>query len=85
MDKVKVVDKKNPKKCRYWDRGYCNCKTKCKFVHPPANCKEYIQDSKCGNKECSQRHPKACKWDQSNDGCRNDMDCLYLHKCIEES
>ena len=36
---------------------------------------------KCGKwekGECVQRHPKPCRWDQSNSGCKRGVKC-YLH------
>ena len=30
-------------KCRYWDRGYCKFRNRCKFVHPPKRCEIFLQ------------------------------------------
>ena len=39
-----------------------------------------MRDDKCERKECCDRHPKRCKWDNSDRGCRRGSECLYLHK-----
>ena len=30
----------------------------------------YLKKGKSDEKDCGQRHPKPCKWDQSNGGCK---------------
>ena len=39
-DKVK---NKKIKKCRYYNRGYCKYKSKCRYNHPKEVCKEYLE------------------------------------------
>ena len=60
-----VPHKKKPKKCRYFDRGYCKYKTKCRFTHMLGLCSQYLQIGKCERKECDQRHV-GCKhsWEE---------------------
>ena len=58
------------KKCRYFDRGYCKYKDKCRYTHPKNICTEYLQSMKCESKECLWRHPRACKWFSRQDGCK---------------
>ena len=77
--KIRVEDK-NRKKCRYYDRGFCKYNKKCRFLHPEGICQDYLETLKCGGKECFQRHPKLCRWDQGKGGCKRGEDCLYLHK-----
>ena len=63
-DISKVSDsKKNAKRCKYFNVGYCKYKEKCKFTHTQEICKAYF-DGKCDGKglSCQERHPKACKW-----------------------
>ena len=74
-----VPHQKKPKKCRYFDRGYCKYKTKCRFTHMLGLCSQYLQIGKCERKECDQRHPKSCKWDKGNSACKRGIDCMYLH------
>ena len=74
---VSVV-KAGKKRCRYFNRGFCKYKTKCRFVHPKHICKEHASNKKCENLECQDRHPKTCKWMASQVGCQR-IDCVYLH------
>ena len=73
------INDKNRKKCRYYDRGFCKYNKKCRFLHPEGICQEYLKTFKCSVKECCQRHPKVCRWDQGKGGCNRGKDCLYLH------
>ena len=68
------------KKCKYKNRGFCKYKTKCRFVHPDKVCEIYLEKGTCDQRECSYRHPKSCKWLESNGGCRRKDDCDYSHK-----
>ena len=73
---------KNEKKmkiCRYFNRGYCKYKNKCRFVHSQNICEEYLKNEKCGAKVCTDRHPKKCRWIKTNVGCRRVSECEYLH------
>ena len=81
---VKVDSKKDEddiraieaKKCKYYNRGYCKYKFKCKFVHPGESCKTYLEGKRCDEKNCEDRHPKVCKW-WLKGGCRG-RNCDYL-------
>ena len=75
-----VVGERKKKRCRYFNRGFCRYFDKCRFGHPIDICKDYLRDDKCERKECCDRHPKRCKWDNSDRGCRRGSECLYLHK-----
>ena len=66
------------KKCRYFNRGFCKYKTKCRFVHPQQICQQHTQDNKCEKRDCQDRHPKTCKWLSTEFGCKR-SDCEYLH------
>ena len=74
------VEDKTRKKCRYYDRGFCKYNKKCRFSHQEGICQVYLKTLKCGLKECCQRHPKLCRWDQGKGGCNKGEDCLYPHK-----
>ena len=65
------------KKCKYFNRGYCKYKFKCKFVHPGEICTIYLEGKRCDDKNCEDRHPKVCKW-WLQGGCRG-RNCDYLH------
>ena len=66
------------KKCRYFNRGFCKYKTKCRFVHPKQICQQHTKDNKCEKRYCQDRHPKTCKWLSTEFGCKR-SDCEYLH------
>ena len=58
-DDVKTI---KGKRCRYFNRGFCKYKNKCRFVHPNKICNIYLKNQTCNEKSCSDRHPKLCKW-----------------------
>ena len=72
-------ESKKTKRCRYYNRGYCKYKDKCRFIHPKSICQEYLRVEKCENQNCSQRHPKRCKWEESKGGCKRNLACDYFH------
>ena len=76
------VARRSVKKCRYYNRGYCKYKQKCKYSHPKEICKEYLTRETCENIECCDRHPRVCKWIDSNEGCKRQKECDYLHVTI---
>ena len=80
---TKAIEQRLVKKCRYFNRGHCRYREKCRFNHPKDICKKYIDCGKCELKNCSDRHTKACKfWSKSNMGCkRNDL-CDFLHETL---
>ena len=78
-DKDTKVENRKTKKCKYFNRGYCKHKSKCRFIHPEQICEEYLEKYKCERKECSWRHPIICKWLSSRSGCTRGSDCTYLH------
>ena len=61
----KVAEKKKPKKCRYYDRGYCKYKTKCRFTHLLGLCSQYLQTENVGKGNVT----KSCKWDNGMHSC----------------
>ena len=79
VDKVK---NKRTTKFRYFNTGYCKYCDKCRFIHPKNICTEYLNTNKCEKKECADRHPKKCKWEETAGGCRRKSECNYLHATI---
>ena len=73
----KKVIKKKRRKCRYFDRGYYKYAEKCRFIHPVQNCRLYFEGMQCDRKTCEMRHPKVCKWMESEFGCTSE-DCIYI-------
>ena len=76
----KVEEKSiNKKKDRYYDRGHCKYKSKCRYSHSQDICRDYIDNQRCESKKCLFRHPKVCKWWKSKEGCKRQSGCDYLH------
>ena len=74
------------KRCRYYNKGHCKYKEKCRFYHPKNVCKAYLDCGKCEQKDCSERHPKVCKfWSQNKNGCGRNLDCDFLHVTIVQN
>ena len=71
-------------KCRYWDRGYCKFRNRCKFVHPPEICEIFLQGGKCDGESCYKRHPSSC-WFWKGYGCIKGKLCAYLHIEAEQN
>jgi hypothetical protein len=51
-------------------------------MHPKDICTDYLKTYKCAKKECADRHPKKCKWEETAGGCRRKNECNYLHVTI---
>ena len=66
------------KKCRYYNRGYCKYTDKCRFIHPREICSMYMESQKCTKVNCTERHPKDCKWNKKAGGCRR-QGCDFAH------
>ena len=63
------------KKCWYFSSGYCQYTKKengCKYFHQIDECK----NQGCKHKECPNRHPKKCKFDEE---CQFRTSCSYNH------
>ena len=62
--------------CIYEKYGFCRNGATCKFTHPTLVC----DDDKCNIKDCSMRHPQACRFFTNNSHCKFDDSCKFLHK-----
>ena len=62
--------------CVYEKFGFCRNGAGCKFTHPTLVC----DDEKCDIKECSKRHPQACRFFTSYSHCKFGDTCKFLHK-----
>ena len=70
---------KVPKKCKFFDTGFCKNRENCAFLHPTEICEEYLDSGKCSNfKGCTERHPRQCRYWQKK-RCFHNQSCLYLH------
>ena len=85
-EKIKMIEKKElpgkriPKRCRYYNSGYCKLGGACLFAHPEETCQEYLRHGKCPDLgSCEKRHPKVCRyWKEKK--CFREQSCLYLHQ-----
>ena len=62
--------------CVYEKFGFCRNGAGCKFTHPTLVC----DDEKCDIKECSKRHPQACRFFTNFSHCKFGDTCKFLHK-----
>ena len=77
QNNIKQVQRKI---CRYYNKGHCKYRNKYRFFHPQNICKVYLESGKCVGKECSDRHPKTCRyWSRNKTGCARNFDCDFLH------
>ena len=61
-DKEVEVKKLEMTKCRYYDKGFCKYRTKCRYSHPEQTCEDYILYGQCTGQNCPRRHLKQCKF-----------------------
>ena len=62
--------------CVYEKFGFCRNGASCKFTHPTLVC----DDEKCSIKDCSKRHPQACRFFTNYSYCKFGDSCKFLHK-----
>ena len=62
--------------CVYEKFGFCRNGASCKFTHPTLVC----DDEKCIIKDCSKRHPQACRFFTNYSHCKFGDSCKFLHK-----
>ena len=78
-------DRVKDKKCRYFNRGHCKYRERCRFYHEREICQTYLENNKCDRKICRKRHPKVCKfWLRSNQGCKRGDECDFLHVTLAQ-
>ena len=62
--------------CVYEKFGFCRNGAGCKFTHPTLVC----DDEKCNIKDCTKRHPQACRFFTNYSHCKFGDTCKFLHK-----
>ena len=79
IDNEENKEKEKTKKiiCKFYNKGYCSYKKRCRYEHPKNVCEIFLRDGKCLNSCCSYRHPRTCKYYER--GCRRSGWCDYLH------
>ena len=77
---ISSEDRKEKKKCKYNNRGYCKFSDKCTFQHSVNICEEFLKEDACKSKRCNFRHPKHCRyWMKKAEGCHRNENCQYQH------
>jgi antitoxin component YwqK of YwqJK toxin-antitoxin module len=73
------------RKCRYYDRGHCKYKLRCRYFHQRGICQAYFENGKCDRNNCVERHPKTCKyWLKSKEGCKRKTACNFMHVTLAQ-
>ena len=62
--------------CLYNQTGFCKYKSSCQKAHKNELCANI---SNCPDKNCTKRHPKACRYIQTIGNCRFKEGCVYTH------
>ena len=76
----KEKERKEIKRCKWWNRGYCREKESCSFDHPSGNCEDHLK-GRCRSKGCKiLRHRKICKYFITDTECHRGETCEYLHE-----
>ena len=77
--KVKV-----PRRCKFFNSGFCKERENCCFEHPESLCQTYLRTSKCQSfRSCPHRHPKVCRY-WKNGECFRGQSCSYIHQKFEK-
>ena len=67
--------------CHYHKYGYCRMKDDCDRYHSNKICREM----NCDVRNCSDRHPQACRFYASMEFCKFMDSCMYDHKKIDQN
>ena len=66
--------------CKHFQTGFCWFKEHRRKQHN----KEICPNSQCTTKTCIKRHPRICKYFNTNNTCKFGEDCAYKHKLTKE-
>ena len=66
--------------CSHFKTGFCKFGEFCRKHHVKVICSK----EKCNGKDCTERHPKTCKYFKTNQVCKFGMSCSYLHVTLKE-
>ena len=74
---------KVPKRCRYFNVGYCKKGSDCLYSHDlQETCQEYLDSGFCASSaSCRKRHPKECRYWKKH-YCFRGNQCMFLHKAV---
>ena len=66
--------------CRHFQTGFCKFGELCRKHHVKVICDK----ENCDSKDCNERHPKICRYFNSNQVCKFGSTCSYLHVTLKE-
>ena len=66
--------------CRHFQTGFCKFGELCRKHHVKVICNK----ENCDSKDCNERHPKICRYFNSNQACKFGITCSYLHVTLKE-
>ena len=76
----KITNFETKRLCKYFSKGFCKQGSLCNYSHSNSDFKNNIDDGKCYNSACHNRHMDECKIYQSKKGCDRKDSCAYLHR-----
>ena len=76
----KKVKTKSQKLCRYFKKGFCKNRERCRYSHKVEHCEDWLRsESDCKKQHCKGRHVVTCLFN-SIDKCRFGPRCQYIHR-----
>ena len=72
-------------RCNFYNRGFCRAGPDCMFDHPEEDCKSHMMGNVCRDRKCCKRHRMICKYSNSESGCTQGSECMFLHKDMKEN
>ena len=76
----KKVKTKSQKLCKYFKKGFCKSKERCRYSHKVEHCEDWLRsESDCKKQHCKDRHVVTCLFN-SIDKCRFGPRCQYIHR-----
>ena len=79
LENLNINIRKSPRKCRFFNRGYCKYQDNCSYFHSNTICESYLKNGICDEKACLSRHPRQCRyWSTRAEGCQRENRCQYL-------
>ena len=76
----KKVKTKSQKLCKYFKKGFCKSRERCRYSHKVEHCEDWLRsESDCKKQHCKGRHVVTCLFN-SIDKCRFGPRCQYIHR-----
>ena len=76
----KKVKTKSQKLCKYFKKGFCKSRERCRYSHKVEHCEDWLRsENDCKKQHCKDRHVVTCLFN-SIDKCRFGPRCQYIHR-----